>query len=153
VGAPNCQPASNASAHTSSYNEPAVRSGRVEVELLAAAKGRRDVRDQLVLARILSEHVAVAKVGLPGIENRSEIQIYDIVRRQAPVGRARVVGGERVNLVAEFTLEHAGTDQSAAYHLGEQLLGLVLGAQERLHGRLPAGLPGNRICGALRGQR
>src|SRR5580700_8169951 len=84
VGAPNCQPASNASAHTSSYNEPAVRSGRVEVELLAAAKGRRDVRDQLVLARILSEHVAVAKVGLPGIENRSEIQIYDIVRRQAP---------------------------------------------------------------------
>jgi hypothetical protein len=53
---------------------------------------------------------------------------------------------ERVNLVAEFTLKHAGKDQATADYLCEQLLGLLLGTQKRLVGCGPRGLPGRQIC-------
>src|ERR1700736_484062 len=65
--------------------------GRIKVMLLALAKGGGDVGDQLVLAGVSAQHIRAAIVGLPFVENRSEVEIHDVVPGHAPIGRLSVI--------------------------------------------------------------
>src|ERR1700728_2872752 len=63
-----------------------------EITLFAFAEGCCNISYQLMLARILAKHEGAPKVGFPLLEQRSKIQVHDIIRRNAPVRRVVIVG-------------------------------------------------------------
>jgi len=64
----------------------------VQVQLLALTEGAGDVRNQLVLACVLAEHKGTAKVGLPDVEHRPQVEVHDVVGLDAPIRWLVVVG-------------------------------------------------------------
>lgn len=130
-----------------------VGAGAVRVPAHVPRRGERIAEPALGGVGV-GQHKGAPKVGLPGLKDGAQVDEEDVVGREGAVGRRLLVGeegvraaahhalvpvrldvvapgGQLVDLLAQFGLGDAGTDQ-VALDLLEEGDGLVLGVEQRV---------------------
>ena len=139
--------------------------GDIGVGFEIVATGLPDPRQGIadgVFVRVVAEHVGASEVGLPLLENRTEVEEHNVVVCDDPVrgtllerlqsvlagphnppmpvsGDSELLCGQCMDLVGQLPLADAGADHRAALDLVEQFGRLGFGVQKPFHAYLFVG--------------